>query len=83
MSSLHSRLHFLLSQRCLLLQRLVSNLHLHLQVSCNSVCLVSLVLEIRSSTLTYMLLATSGTHYFAHESLTLLDLPLHLFTLIQ
>ena len=36
---------------CLLLQTLASNLHLHLQVSCKSVCLVSFVLEIRLNTL--------------------------------
>ena len=41
---LHSHLHLSSIQRCLLLQTLPSNLHLHLQVSCHSMCLVSLVL---------------------------------------
>ena len=79
---LHSHLHLSLFQRCLLLQTHASNLHLHLQVSCHSMCLVSLVLEIRVNTLKFMFLTTSGTYNFAYGSLILLQLPLHLFTLI-
>ena len=40
-------LHFSLFQRFLLLQTVVSNLHLHLKVLCHSMCLVSLLLEIK------------------------------------
>ena len=35
-NSLHSHLHLLFFQRCLLLQTLASNLYLHLHVSCHS-----------------------------------------------
>ena len=69
-------------QRCLLLQTLASSLHLHLQVSYNFVCLVSLVLHIRLNTLTFMFLTTSGTHIFEYGSLILLQIPLYLFSLI-
>ena len=41
---------------CLLLQTLASNLHLHLHVLRHSVCLVSLVFDIRLNTLTFMFL---------------------------
>ena len=71
---MHSHLHLSSFQHCLLLQTLASNLHLHLHVSCHSVCLVSLVLDIR-------FLITSGTHLFAYGSLLLLQLPLHLLVL--
>ena len=81
-NSLHSHLHLSLFHLCLLLQTLASNLHLHLQVSCYSICLVSLDLDIRLNTLTFMFLTTSETHNFAYGSLTLLQLPLHLLTLI-
>ena len=39
-SSLHSHLHLFSFHFCLLLQTLESNLHLHLKVSCHSMCLV-------------------------------------------
>ena len=81
-NSLHSHLHLSLFLLCLLLQTLPSNLHLDLQVSCHSICLVSLVLENRLNTLTFMVLTTSGTHNLAYVSLILLQLPLHLFILI-
>ena len=42
-NSLHSQLHLSLFHRCLLLQITLSNLHIHLQVSCHFMCLVSLV----------------------------------------
>ena len=44
---LHSLLHLSSSHIFLLLQTLASNLHLHLHVLCHSICLVSLVLDIR------------------------------------
>ena len=69
---LHSDLHLSSVQRCLLLQTLPSNLHLHLQVSCHSMCLVSLVLGIRLNTLTFKFFITSGTQIFAQRSLILL-----------
>ena len=46
-NSLHSHLHLSSFQHCLLSQTLGSNLHLHLQVLCHSICLVSFVLDIR------------------------------------
>ena len=55
---------------------------MHLHVLCHSMCLVSLVLEIRLNTLTFMFLMVSGTHNLAHGSLIALQLPLHLFILI-
>ena len=51
-NSLHSHLHLFLFQRCLLLQTLVPNLHSHLQVSCHSIYLISLFLDIKLNTLT-------------------------------
>ena len=81
-NSLHSHLHLLPFQRCLLLQRLASNLHLYLNGSCHSIYLVSLLLNIKLSTLTFMFLITSGTHIFAYGSLILLQLLLHLLVLI-
>ena len=50
-NSLHSHLHLSLFQGYTSLQILASNLHLHLQVSCHSMCLVSLLLDIRLNTL--------------------------------
>ena len=61
-NSLHSYLHLSLFQRCLILQALASSLHLLLQVSCHFICLVSLVLDTRLNTLTFMFLTASGTH---------------------
>ena len=49
-NSLDSHQHLSPSQRCLVLQVLASNLHLHLHVSCHFMCLVSLALEIRLNT---------------------------------
>ena len=74
-NSLHSHLHLASFHLCLLLRTLASNLHLHLQVLCHSICLVSLVLDIRLSTLTFMFLIVSGTHNLAYESLRVLQLP--------
>ena len=54
---------------------------LHLQVSWNFMCLISLVFDIRLNTLRLIFL-TSGTHNFANGSLILLQLPLHLLVLI-
>ena len=53
---------------------------MHLQVSCQFMCLVSLVLDIRLNTLTFKSFTVSGTQIFAYGSLMLLQLPLHLFT---
>ena len=78
-NSLHSHLHLPSFHLCLLLQTLASNLHLHAQVLCHSICLVSLVLDIRLNTLTVMFLIVSGTHNLAYGSLIVLQLPLHLF----
>ena len=64
-NSLHLYRHLSLFQRCLLLQTLGSSLYLHLQVSCYSICLVSLVVENRLRTLIFEFLTTSGTHNFA------------------
>ena len=79
---LHSHPHLSSFHLCLLLQTLAYNLHLHLQVSCHSMCLVSLVLDIKLNTLTFLFLTTSGTHNLAYESLIVLQLTLHLFFLI-
>ena len=81
-NSLHSHLQFSLFQRCLLLQTLAFSLYLHLQVSYHPICLVSLIIENKFNTLTFRLLTTSKAHNFAHRSLRLLQLPLHLFTKI-
>ena len=81
-NSLHSHLHLSLFQRYLLLQKLASNLHLHLQFPCHSMSLVSLLLNIRLKTLTFKFFTTSGTHIFTKGSLILLQLPLHLLLLI-
>ena len=67
-NSLHSDLHLSSFHLCLLLQTLASNLHLHLQVLCHSICLVSLVLDIRLNTLTFMFLIVLGTHKLAYGS---------------
>ena len=75
-------LHLSLFQLSLLLQTLPSNLHLHLKVSCHSMYLVSLVLDIRLNTLMFKFLTTSGTHIYAFGSLILLQLPPHLLVLM-
>ena len=64
---------------CLLLQILASSVHLHLRVLCHFICLVSLVLENRLNTFTFMFLIWSGTHILAYGLLIVLQLPLHLF----
>ena len=79
-NSLHSHPHLSLFQCCLLLQTLASNLHLH--VSCQDTCLVSLILDIRLNTLIFMFLITSGMYNLACRLLISLQLPLHLFTRI-
>ena len=61
---------------------LLSHLHLHLNVLCHSMCLVSLVLDIRLNTLTFKFLTTSETYNFARGLLIQLQLPLHLLVLI-
>ena len=66
-NSLHSHLHLSSFHLCLLLQTLTSNLHLHLQVLCHSVCLVSLVLDIRLNTVTFMFLIVSETYIFVYS----------------
>ena len=81
-SSLHLHLHLSSFHLCLLLQTPGSNLNLHLQVSCHSMCFFWLLHDIKLNTLTFMFLTTSGTHNLACGSLILLQLPLHLFTLI-
>ena len=75
-------LHLSLLHCCLLVQILSSNLHSHLHVSCHSMCLVLLVLEIRSNTLMFKFFTTSGTQIFAYGWLILLQLLLHLLVLI-
>ena len=81
-NSLHSHQHLSLLHHCLLLQTIASSVHLDLQISCHSICLVSLVLNTRLNTLTFLFLTASGTYNFAYGSLISLQLPLHLFTLI-
>ena len=81
-NSLHSHLNLSLFHLCLLLQTLASSLQLHLHVSCHFMCLVSLVLDIRLKTLTFIFLITSGTHIFACGSLILLQVPLHVLVLL-
>ena len=44
--------------------------------------LVSLVPDTKLNTLTFKFFTTSGTHNFAHELLIMLQLPLHLLTLL-
>ena len=78
---LYSHLHLSLFHFCLFLKTLVSSLHLHLQFSCYYMYLVSLVLDVRLNTLPFKFLTISGTHTFAHGSLILLQLLLHLFIL--
>ena len=81
-NSLHSHLHLSSFHLWLLLKTLASNLHLHLQVLCHSICHVSLFLEIRLNTLTVMFLIISGSHDLAYGSLIVLQMPLHLFIVI-
>ena len=62
--SLHSHLYLPLFHLCLLLQTLSSNLHLHLQVSCHFICLVSLFLDIRLNDLIFVSLIASEHHFW-------------------
>ena len=82
-SSLHSHIHLSSFHLCLLLQTLALNLHMHLQVSCNIICFVSLILEIKLNILTFIFLVISGTHNLAYRLLIFLQLQLHLFTLMH
>ena len=61
---------------------LISNEHLHVQVSFHDICLLSLVLDIRLNTLLVILLTISGLNNLAYGSLILLQLPLHLLIAI-
>ena len=70
----------LLLQCCLLLKTFASNLHIHFQVSCHSICIFLFVIEIRLNTLTFMFLTIRGTRRFPYGSIILLQLPVHLFT---
>ena len=81
-NSFHSHLHLSPFQRWLFLQALASDLHLHFHVSCHSMCLVLLVLDIRLNTFTFKFFTTSGTEIFEYGSLILLQLPLSLLVLI-
>ena len=74
------QLHLLLLQCCLLLKTFASNLHIHFQVSCHSICIFLFVLEIRLNTLTFMFLTIRGTRRFPYGSIKLLQQPVHLFT---
>ena len=82
-SSLHSHLHLSSFHIYLLLQITEVTLHMHLQVSCHTICLVSLIRAIRLNTLTLIFLAMSGAHNLANGSLIVLQDPLHLLTLIE
>ena len=79
---LHSHLHLSSFQRCSLLQKLASNLHLHLHVSYHSICLVSLVFDIRLNSLMFKFFITSGAQIFAYRSLISLQLSLQLLVLM-
>ena len=81
-NSLHSHLHLSSFHYFLSLQIFALNLHMDLQVSCHTMCLVSLILDIKLNTLTFMFLMISGTPNLAYESLIPLQLPPHLLTLI-
>ena len=81
-NSLNSHLYLSSFHLFLLLQTLALILHMHLQVPCQIMCLVSLILDIKLNTLTFMFLTVSRTYNLAYGSLIPLQLPLHLFTLI-
>ena len=81
-NSLHSLMHLSSFHLCLLLQILASSVQLHLHVLCHLMCLVSSVLDNRLNTFTFMFLIWSGTYILAYGLLIVLQLPLHLFTLI-
>ena len=52
---------------------------MHLQVSRDFMCLVSLVVDMRLNTLTFKSFTVSGTQIFASGLLLVLQLPLHFF----
>ena len=60
-NSLNSHLYLSSFHLFLLLQTLALNLHMHLQVPCQIMCLVSLILDIKLNTLTFMFLTVSRT----------------------
>ena len=66
---LHSHCHLSLFHLCLLLQTLSSSVHLLLHVSCHSICLVLLVVNIRLNTLRLIFLTT---HNFAYRILLIM-----------
>ena len=78
--SLHSHLNLSSFHFCLLLQTAAVNLHMHLQICCHIICLVSFILEIKLNALTFMFLIMSGTHNLSYGSLILLQLPSTTFT---
>ena len=53
-SSPDSHLHLSSFYICLLLQTATLNLHTHLQVSCHNICLISLIIDIRLNTSTFI-----------------------------
>ena len=65
-NSLHLHLHLFLFQRCLLLQIFSLHLDSHLHVSCHSINLVSLVLDIRLNALTFIFFIMFGTQIFTY-----------------
>ena len=71
---------FIVITMLLLLKTFASNLHIHFQVSCHSICIFLFVLEIRLNTLTFMFLTIRGTRRFPYGSIKLLQQPVHLFT---
>ena len=80
-SSIHSHMHLSSFHISLLLQTAEINLH-YTFMPYYFICLVSLTLDIKLNTLTLTFLTMSGMHNLAYESLILLQLPLHLFTLL-
>ena len=64
-----------------MLQIILSNLHMHLHVSCHFIDLVSLVNVIKLNALTFKFFTISGTKILGYGSLILLQLPRHLFIL--
>ena len=79
---MHSQLHLSSFQYFLLLWTLAYSLYLHLHVSCYSICLVSLVVDIRLNTLKFKFLATSKIHNLSYGLLIFLQLLLHFLVLI-
>ena len=67
-NSLHSHVHLSSFHRCLLLQIILSNLHIHLYDSCHFMCLVSLVNVFKLNTLTFKFFVASETQVLAYVS---------------